>query len=107
MNQTAAVELPVAIPAEVIDFAASQGVSDYLYPVLEMTRRVFPSSGITMSMDEDPEIAGDRHIVLSVDMTNLGVEEIVKTEWQWCGELFHCCPATQVWVFRLGAVVSP
>ncbi len=58
---------PPSFPADVIAFAAETGATDYLVPVYEMTRRVYPMAGrITSVMDYDAEIEGLRHIRFDV-----------------------------------------
>ena len=109
-GQRVAVELqvlPSAEPGEkytdeVSRFAKEKHVEQYLPKVLEMTRRIFPSArGLAIFVDEDPEIADDRHIVFEVEATGLNVEQAVDAEWRWCGEIFDVCPSTHVCVFRL------
>jgi hypothetical protein len=39
-------------------------------------------------------------------MTRLDAQQIADTQWEWCSEVFHHCPATHVHFFRLGMVVS-
>src|SRR5437879_3996859 len=102
MSETAvASSLPVVSP-QVADFAAKQGVAEYLPGVIEMTRRIYPGRSITIQLEEDAEIADDWCIMLDVDMTNLEVQQIAETQWQWCSDIFNHCPATHVHFFRLG-----
>ena len=57
-----------------------------------MTRRVFPpDSQLEVLMDEDPEIADDRHIVMKV-ATSLSVAEAVAADREWSYQIFECCP---------------
>ncbi len=93
---------PFAMPAEALAFAEEQGVADYLPGVLQMTQRLFPDSPLTVQLEDDPEIANDRHIVLVVKATNLEVSRALEERWQWHRGLFANCPAPLVCVFRLG-----
>ena len=89
-------------PADVMAFAAESGVTNYLIPVYEMTRRVFPAARrITPVLEYDPEIAGLRWIVFRVEISGLTVEQYVDLDWRWSGELFKVCPATHVCCFVL------
>ena len=85
----------------VLPLATEQGVAPYLDAVLEMTQRAFPSARVSVRVDEDPEIADDRHIVVSVAARNMGVSEALENRYRWHRELFACCPAPLVSVFRL------
>jgi hypothetical protein len=97
-----AVASPVALPPEVSAFAEEQGVGAYLLGVLELTRRVFPDARrFTVLVEDDPEIAGDRHIVFELDVP-LTIPQSLAAEWCWSEELFRLCPAPLVCVFRLG-----
>jgi hypothetical protein len=99
----------LAVPPEVHAFAAEQGVAPYLPAVLEMTQRRFPNAlRLAVLVEEDPEIANDRHIVIEVDVAEITAEQYVDTKWQWGRELFQLCPAPLVCVFRLSLeIVEP
>src|SRR5207302_3758916 len=63
------------VSPEVLAFAAEQGVSAYLPAVLAMTQRLFPDARrFAVLVEDDPEIANDRHIVIEVDVTGLDAE---------------------------------
>ena len=99
MIQTA--QSSVAIPPEVVAFAAEQGVSKELPAVVEMTQRVYPNVPLSVILEDDPEIADDWHIVIEADPVNLTVEEALQAHDLWTDGLFACCPAPLVCVFRL------
>ena len=105
MTQTSS--LPIPVPAEVIAFAAEQGVGAYLPGVLEMTRRTFPDAALGVVVEDDPEIPNDRHIVVLAKGIKLTVEQAVEATWDWHRGLFACCPAPLVCVFRLGRELAP
>jgi hypothetical protein len=85
----------------VLPFATEQGVAAYLDAVLEMTQRLFPSAKLSVRVDDDPEIADDRHMVVSVAPRNMEVPEALENRYRWHRELFACCPAPLVSIFRL------
>ncbi len=90
-----------AVPAEVLAFADEQGVANYLPAILELTRHVFPvARRLDVLVEDDPEIAGDRHIVFEVEVP-LTIPEALAVERRWSEELFRICPAPLVCVFRL------
>jgi hypothetical protein len=101
MPPSTATASPV-FPAAVTAFAAETGVTDYLIPVWEMTRRVFPAARSVMpALEYDPEIEGDRHIVFKVEVSGLDVEQFADVHWDWDRELFKVCPAPHVCDFGL------
>jgi hypothetical protein len=100
---TEATQIPSQVlPGDVLDFAAEQGVTTYLPAVLGMTRSVFPRAALRVVVEDDPEIANDRHIVIIVTVQDLSVPQALEARWQWHHELFASCPAPLVCVFRLG-----
>ena len=99
--------LPIPVPQQVLDFAAEQGVAEYLPAVLEMTARVFPGGLKDVIVEDDPEIANDRHILIGVHAKNLGVPQGLEAHRQWTGGLFQSCPAPKVCVFRLDLSIAP
>lgn len=89
-------------PDEVVALAKEQHVVQYLPNVWDMTRRVFPAARqLNIRVDEDPEIANDKHIVFAVRVAGLSVDDAVKAQQRWCREIFECCPSTVVCTFRL------
>jgi hypothetical protein len=92
----------VVIPADAAAFAAQQGVQAEVPAVIEMTRRLFPQADINMELDDDPEIASDRHLVVRVRSVSMPVDQAVAARWEWHRGLLGCCPAPLLWVFRLG-----
>jgi hypothetical protein len=96
-------------PADVLEFAAKTQVLGCLDPLLEATRRVFPTARqIRVSLQDDPEIADDWHIDFDVQVPAQDVPYFVETQHKWVRELYGCCPAPLVCMFRLGIhLVSP
>lgn len=70
-------------PAEVLAFAAEQGVTAYLEPVLEMTRRLFPDRPITAEVAADYEIPDERYITVWVEVTGLTVDQLGDRSERW------------------------
>ena len=88
---------PPVFPADVTAFAAECGVTDYLIPVYEMTRRVFPMArGVAPVMEYDPEIEGLRRIVFEVVTGPMDPAHAADLDWDWSREIFTICPATHV-----------
>ena len=95
--------LPTVAP-EVFAFAMDQDVTGCLPGLLVMTRRVFPTAALAVLVEDDPEIANDRHIVFEVDVGDREVSELVDAQSRWSADIFRVCPATDIHIFRLRMV---
>ena len=91
--------LVTPLSEEIFAFAAEQGVSAELPAVLSLTQRIFPQATLEVSIDEDPEIANDRHLLIHVHNGDLSVDEAIQTRAEWIDGLFGCCPAPLVCLF--------
>src|SRR5579864_589020 len=99
-SQTVAATPQPVIPADVVEFARAQGVEQYLRPLIEWAREVYPSATrFAVFTEDDPEIANDRHIVFELDVP-LTVEEALAADRRWREDLFRIVPAPLVCVFR-------
>jgi hypothetical protein len=88
-------------PPEVLEFAAQSKVAEYLDPLLEATRRLFPTArSLRVYLADDPEIRDDRHIVIRVEAPKADVPDAVKAQWAWGAEFFRIVPAPLVCTFR-------
>lgn len=92
---------PIAVPPDVSAFAAAQGVAAELPAVVAMTQRVFPDATLSVSLEDDPEIPNDCHILLAAREVNLDVDESLAASWEWDRQLFLLAPAPKVCIFRL------
>jgi hypothetical protein len=91
----------ICVPADVLAFAAAQGAAEYLPPVLKMTQRLFQDARrIDLSVEADPEIPNDFHILIVVDTPRLDEDQYAEAKFRWSRELFEICPAPLVCVFR-------
>jgi hypothetical protein len=71
------------VPPEVVAFAREQGVEQYLAPLIELTRQVYPTATrFEVFTEDDPEIANDRHIVFELDAP-LTVEQSLEANARW------------------------
>src|SRR5438105_15273334 len=88
---------------EVSDFAAEQGVGQYLPAVLEMTRRLFPTARrLAVRLEADWEIADQSYIVFEVEVVGWDVPQAVTARREWICELRRCCLPTRPGPFVLG-----
>jgi hypothetical protein len=92
-------------PADVLAFASQHQVQAHLDPLLEATRQVFPTArSVRVSLELDPEIRDDRHIVFEVQVPQKNVPSYVKAQDFWTDELYRLCPAPLVCLFRLALI---
>jgi hypothetical protein len=108
-NPMSTITTPAALPTvppEVVRFAAESGVSEYLYPVLELAHSIFPGRPMTVLLERDPEMADDWHIVFEVDVTNVSEDDIFAGQRRWSAEIFQRCPSTHACIFRLGLTAT-
>ncbi len=102
MSPNAPAAPPPAIPADVAAFAAENGVTDYVVPLLELTRDLFPGAPITLLVQEDAEEPELRFIEFRVDVEGFAAEELAAASHEWSVGLFRRCPATRAHFFCLG-----
>ncbi len=89
------------VPADVLAFAAAQGAAVYLPAVLKMTERLFQDARrIDLSLEVDPEIPNDFHVLIAVDIPSLDAEQYAEAKFRWSRELFEVCPAPLACIFR-------
>src|SRR5947209_6373561 len=89
------------IPAEVLAFAGVQGATAYLPGVIKMTERLFQDARrIGLSVETDPEIPNDLHILIAVDIPHLDADQYAEAKFRWSRGLFEICPAPLVCIFR-------
>ena len=78
---TTAVPTPV-VPPEVLAYAEEQGVSQYLAPLVELTKQVYPTATrFEVLVEDDPEIPR-RYVVFDVDVP-LTVEQSLTADHRW------------------------
>jgi hypothetical protein len=81
-------------PAEVLAFAAGKQMERYLDPLLQVTRRIFPSARrLKASVKQDPEIQDETHIVFEVELAGLTPAEAAAAEGEWTRELHRIYPS--------------
>jgi len=94
-------------PADVLAFADEHGLTPYLEPVREMTRRIFPGQQPEAEMTADCEIPDERYITLWVKVTDLTVEQLGTVRDKWYAELRDICSRERESGFFLGMEGSP
>jgi hypothetical protein len=89
-------------PPDVLQLAKEKGVSQYLEPMLEMTRRLFANAiKISVLVEEDWEIADWRVITFAVQVRDLDPDEYVRFCHDWDKEGIRICPPAQINIFGI------
>ena len=101
ISSPAVASRPFSLSPEAAGFAAEQGVAAYLSPVLALTQRIFLGTRLAAYVEDDPDAADDRALIIEVDATALNAEQLVAARRRWVGEIFQVCPATHVCRFSL------
>ncbi len=91
----------ISMSPEVDSLAEQLGVRAELPAVLAMTRSVFPETGGSIEIDDDPEIANDFHLAIVVRAAKFTGQSSVDAYHRWHRELSDVCPAPLKHVFRL------
>jgi hypothetical protein len=93
----------IALPADVLAYAAEKGVEQFLVPYLELTKRIFPAAQrLEIVLEEDPEIADLTFIVFKVQVAGLSVSQAVEAQQSWIRESLECCLPPRDSPFVLG-----
>jgi hypothetical protein len=96
-----------SVAPEVPAYAASQGVAEFLEPVLEMTRRHFPEARrFAAFVEDDPELRDVRFLVLEVDLPYCDPVQAVERHFQWDRELVEICSSSRALAFTLGMRIA-
>jgi hypothetical protein len=90
------------IPFEVHEFAAEKGVSHCLNAVIDLARRAFPSSALSVSLGQDAEDETHRYVALDVDAGSKATEELLAGQRTWSAGLGSICPSRDAVYFVLG-----
>ena len=93
--------------AEVQELAGRLGVTDYLRPVWEMTRSVFPAARLEYEAYQDHELADEWWIVMVVWHSFEDPVELVAVTTGWHRRLFDCCPAHLAGAFSIDTSFRP
>lgn len=99
--ETPSIRNALELTPEVTAAAEQLGVKLELPQVIAMTQAVFPGDAVRVEIDDDQEIADDRHLAIVVRATTESVDQLVATQWKWHEQLFRCCPAPLTSIFRL------
>lgn len=102
MNETLATLPGPVVPQEVREFAAEKGVGRYLGQVIDLARRAFPSSALSVSLGRDAEDEAHRYIALDIEAGDRTADELLAGQRVWSAGLGRVCPSPQAVHFVLG-----
>src|SRR5437868_8577796 len=82
-TQTVSAAPPPTVSSEVLAFAREKGVEQYLQPLIDLARQVYPTATqFKVFVEEDWEIDDERYIVLELDVP-LNVEQSLEANRRW------------------------
>jgi hypothetical protein len=90
------------ISAEVHEFAVEKGVSIYLDAVIEVARKAFPSSSLSVSLGRDAEDETHQYIAVDVEAGGQGTAELLAAQRTWSAGIGRVCPSRCAIYFVLG-----
>jgi hypothetical protein len=102
MTPTLTAPDPAIFPADVLAFAAERGVTDYLVPIYELTRRCFPGVEIAVTQQNDYEIADLGWIVFETAVGDWDFDRYRAAKGRWIAELVRSIPPAARQPFVLG-----
>jgi hypothetical protein len=80
-------------PPDVLAFAAQQGLEAVLDPLLEATRRLFPTArSLAVYLNQDPEIRDLRTIIFEVRVPDQGYPDWLASRRRWYREFLRISP---------------
>jgi hypothetical protein len=103
MTPTLTAPDPAIFPADVLAFAAERGVTEYLTPLYELTRRCFPGAAVDVVFESDYEITGLHWIVFGVGVRDWDFGRYRAAKAHWIEELVRSIPpaARQPFALRM------
>ena len=96
----------IEVEPAIAELVARWGVAHELQAVIAMTQELFPDDPWRVEIDDDPEIANDRHLVIVVKRRFVDAASSVADQNRWIDGLFECCPAPLAHHFRFGVEFS-
>jgi len=89
-------------PADVLELAARHHAEGYLQPLLEATRRLFPTAqGLRVFVENDPELRDVRFLVFEVRVPADDIPDYGAAQHGWTDELLRIYPAPRTCPFCL------
>src|SRR5438067_13258941 len=102
MTPTLTAPDPAVFPPDVLAFAAERGVTDYLVPLYDVTRRCFPGVDIVVSQQNDYEIADLGWIVFETAVGDWDLDRYRAAKDRWIDQFLRSVPPADRQPFILG-----
>ena len=102
MSQNVLTQSLPLVPPVVRAFAEERGIAEYVPPIVEMTREVFPAGSVSISVGEDAELDSHKYIALDVKIDGLSTEQLLAAHQAWSAGLSSVCPSELGVYFVLG-----
>ena len=95
-------------PADVLELARREEIDDQLDPLLEATRRLFPTArSIRVYMEGDPELRDVRYITYEVRVLRDDVPDCLAADRSWYEELRRINPGPQKGLLGIHLIREP
>lgn len=91
-----------ALSSEVQEFAVEKGGARYLDAVIDLARHSFPTSTLSVSLEQDAEDETHQYIAFDIATSNQTTEELLAGQRNWSAGLGRICPARDAVYFVLG-----
>jgi hypothetical protein len=82
-----------AISPSVQEFAAEKGVGRYLNAVIDLARKAFSASAVSVSLGQDAEDEMHPYIALDVEVSGQAAEELLAGKRIWSEGIRRVCPS--------------
>src|SRR5213596_268968 len=83
---------PAVFSEDVRRFAAERGVTEYLVPLYELTRRYFPGVEVEVTQQNDYEIAGLGWIAFELGVSDWDLDRYRAAQDRWIDEFLRSVP---------------
>src|SRR5271166_1982314 len=92
-------------PADLLAFAARHQVQACLDPLLQATRRLFPTaSSLEVFLEADPEIRDQSYIVFEIRVPEADIPDYKAAQHSWSDAVRHCCPGPWLGIFVIALI---
>ncbi len=91
-----------AIPPDVLEFADTKEIGEYLNEVIGISREAFPSSTLHVSLGQDAEDETHEYVAFDVEVGAQTTEELLAGQQVWSAGVTRVCPSRLAIYFVLG-----
>jgi hypothetical protein len=84
---------PAVFPEDVRRFAAARGVTEYLVPLYELAKRCFDGADVTVTQENDCEVADLGWIVFAPATSDWDLDRYRSAKARWYAGFVELCPS--------------